>query len=246
MKAAEPTPAGWSGEDASGPTRGGRYSTPKALMSDEKPIEAEFVPRRVQTLGDRLGINRMLPETAGPKTTAPPPVSPKFAREAIATANADRLGRTGEAGVRVPPGSRELPAPPNAAPPTPPPSVDPKFARQAIRSMQDATRLGTKGNHGVRVSSEPLESARRPSAGALPPPATIESLGLVDKGEVVKGSGIRQFELKSAPGKTVAMKPAQLAKMSPHQIAEYVKTEVAKKASAPTAEELKARMFSTQ
>ena len=106
------TPAGYTPPpDTSGPVRGGRYTTPKAQIEGEKPIEAEFVPRRVPTPPGRFGANRMLPESTARQTNVPPAVSPEFAREAIAAANPDRLGRTGEAGVRVSPGSRELPAP---------------------------------------------------------------------------------------------------------------------------------------
>ena len=50
-------------QDTSGPVRGGRYTTPKAQIEGEKPIEAEFIPRRVPVPPARAGVNRMLPET---------------------------------------------------------------------------------------------------------------------------------------------------------------------------------------
>jgi hypothetical protein len=138
-------------QDTSGPVRGARYTTPKAALPGESPIEAEFIPRRVPTPPARAGISRMLPETAGPKTTIPPAVSPEFAREAVQAAQPNA--------VRIPPGSRELPAPAQAPRSGPPPSVSPQFAREVIGSISDANKLGARGEGGVRVP---------PTKGLLP------------------------------------------------------------------------------
>ena len=171
---APPTPAGYTPPaDTSGSVRGGRYTTPKAQIEGEKPIEAEFVPRRVPTPPERAGINRMLPETAGPKTTIPPAVSPEFAREAIGVAR-----QNPSAGVRVSPGSRELPAPAEMPKSGPPPSVSQRFAKEAIGSMENANRVGARGEQGTRFNEQALQSARRPIKGELPAPQGIKEIGV--------------------------------------------------------------------
>lgn len=215
-KPATPMP-GPGAADTSGSVRGGRWTTPRALL----PAPAEALP----------------------PGGSPPQISPQFAREAIGNLGDEtRLGARGQGGVRQPVRGLLPNATGPAAEATAPPAVSPDFAKEAIGSVKDASRLGARGQGGTRVASGMMESARRATKGELPGPPTIESLGLVDKGEVVKGSGIRQFELADQPGKTVALKPAQLKGMTPREIADYVRKEVAKKASAPTADELKARL----
>jgi hypothetical protein len=69
--------------------------------------------------------------------------------------------------------------------------------------------------------------------------------GLVDKGEAVKGSGVLQFEDPTQPGKTVALNSLKIKQLGTAQaIGDYVRSEVAKKASAPTSSQLLARMKS--
>lgn len=96
---------------------------------------------------------------------------------------------------------------------------------------------------------EPMPS-QTPTSGAPTPepkapiPITQGRTGLIDKGEAVVGSGVRQYEIPGQEGKTVAVSPKKMAELGSQQALEqYVRDEVAKKASAPTATDIKKRML---
>jgi hypothetical protein len=114
------TAAGWSNEDTSGPIRGGRYTTPAALLPDADratpPISTKFlrtIPRGEQ--GGAASPTGLLPESTAARTNIPPAVDPRFLREVARGPRgneqwaADRqLGTVGEGGIRLTPRA-ELP-----------------------------------------------------------------------------------------------------------------------------------------
>lgn len=107
------TEAGFTQEDASGSTRGGRYTTPAAQLGNDNPIEAKFIreipkasrspqaqlPRSAQSLD-------FMRQAMG---KVPPAVDERFARESTSPvqghewADERRQGPFGEGGIRTTP-----------------------------------------------------------------------------------------------------------------------------------------------
>jgi hypothetical protein len=103
---------------------------------------------------------------------APPPVESQYKLERIrpegeTNENPNALGEAGQGAVRVPPGSRQLPAPPARERTAPPPvetqhrleRIHPEVERETV---QDPNALGPAGEGGIRIA---------PGSRELPPPS---------------------------------------------------------------------------
>ena len=121
---AEATPMGGGGPDTSGPVRGGRYTTPAALIPERPTTPATFlreIPRAAREAVQ--GPKALLP--APRTTTIPPAVEEKFATEPTGrAADETKLGPRGQGGVRIPikgalPAAREALGTPQTTKPAP-------------------------------------------------------------------------------------------------------------------------------
>ena len=179
LLSAPATPLPDGAPDTSGPVRGGRYTTPAALLPGEKPIEAEFIPRRVPTGGFRAGTSRMLPESTTPQTNIPPAVSPEFAREVIGKMPFQRTEQGPPVSTLQRPVKGELPAPKEGAASPKPPTPAPKIKSDtATKAMQAVKRGGKAAAEPAKPTAqlEKLEAGKTPAyvaaaakeAGAMP------------------------------------------------------------------------------